>query len=474
MKKLFSLIFALAAICACADTNLVRISSIVPVNADGKGESTWLRPNDWAVSASVVTEPVTTPTVNMVTNDVTGTILSNMTVTTFWSLSADLSVEPLDETATEFTPGTVTYEPTNGGTITNGNRFVATEAGLYRIKATSSTLGVRYGDVPLTQRQGVISNESVYVADSADIGWRKSVNDSFLADLNSSVVSNTATANGTEFDIWWTIRCPCRPQEGHTVQGYRSRNALSPHLLLGARHYGYNGNTSWLTFYDPVGGTNVSANSGGLATGSSAYDFVNIPDGWGFSLCMWALTNGFTRAELAEMHIDDVAVYPIIGGTLPDSCCPYIMSVSAWVKHFGGSGTLGGWAFSQTYVGRRAPDGRLAGNYMTPCILNLGNMANDGYGACIWTCAGYGWPQNTVRIDILERKAEMESIGTAHKFPLIYGGDSSGGIYIKHEDRWIMASMYTSIGGGPSLSAALPVLKKLCEQYGDTLKTIED
>ena len=37
-----------------------------------------------------------------------------------------------------------------------------------------------------------------------------------------------------------------------------------------------------------------------------------------------------------------------------------------------------------------------------------------------------------------------------------------------------MASMYTSVGGGPSLSAALPVLKKLCEAYGDTLKTIEE
>ena len=458
-----------------AETNLVRISSIVPVNGEGQGSSSWLRPNDWAVSVSVVTEPVTTPAVNMSTNDSTGVIMSNMTVTTYWSLSADLSVEPLDETATEFTPGNVVYEPLNGGIITNGNRFIAPEAGLYRIKATSSALGIRYGDIPLTQRQGVVSNTSVYVADAADIGWRKAVNDDFLEDLNSSVLSNTATANGTDFDVWWTVRCPCRPQEGHTVQGYRSRNALSPHLLIGARHYGYNGNTSWLTFHDPVGGTNVSANTGGLATGSTAYDFVNLPQGWGFPLAMWALTNGFTRAELADMHIEDVAVYPILdGATLPDACCPYIMSIAAWKAHFGGSGTLGGWAFSQTYVGRRAPDGRLAGNYMTPCILYLGNMENDGYGACSWTCAAYGWPQNTVRIDILAQKAAMEAQGTAHAFPPIYGGDSSGGIYIKHDGRWIMASMYTSVGGGPSLSAALPVLKKLCEAYGDTLKTIEE
>ena len=475
MRTLLLLLVSLAAMAANAETNLVRISSIVPVNADGKGESAWLRPNDWAVAVSVVTEPVTTPVCTMSTNETTGAILSNLTATTYWSLSADLSVESIDETATEFMPGLVTFEPLNGGTITNGSRFVAEEAGLYRVKATSSTLGVRYGDIPLTQRQGVVSNESVYVADAADIGWRKAVNDQFLSDLAASVYAGTGNANGTDFDVWWTVRCPCRPQEGHTVQGYRSRNALSPHLLIGARHYGYNGNTSWLTFHDPEGGTNVSANTGGLATGSSAYDFVSIPQGWGFPLCMWALTNGFTRAELAEMHIEDVAVYPILdGATIPDACCPYIMSVAAWDRHFGGTGTLGGWAFSQTYVGRRAADGRLAGNYMTPCLLNLGNMGADGFGACVWTCAGYQWPKATVRLDIFERKAAMEAQGTAHKFPPIYGGDSSGGIYIRHEGRWIMASMYTSVGGGPSLSAALPVLKKLCEQYGDTLKTIED
>ena len=68
----------------------------------------------------------------------------------------------------------------------------------------------------------------------------------------------------------------------------------------------------------------------------------------------------------------------------------------------------------------------------------------------------------------------MEAQGTAHAFPPIYGGDSSGGIYIKHEGRWIMASFFTTIYSGPSISAALPVLKKLCEQYGDTLKTIEE
>lgn len=471
MLLIFSIVGALAL--NAADTNLVRVSSLAPVA--GEGQSTgWLRPNDWAVSVTVVTEPVSLSEVVLVTNAVTGTIISNMTGTTYWSLSADLGVESLDETATEFKPGVVTFEPLNGGVVTNGTRFIAPEPGLYRVQATSSTLGVRYGDIPLTQRQSVVSNEACYVADATDIGWRAAVNDAFLADLKASTLAGSAAANGEDYDLWWTLRCPARPISGHTVQGYRSRNALSPHLLLGARHYGYNGNASYLTFHDPVGGTNVAANSGGLATGSSAYDFVAIPNGWGFSLCMWALTNGWTRAELADMHIEDIAVYPIIGGTLPDACCPYIMSIQAWKNHFGGRGTLGGWAFSQTYVGRTAPDGMLAGNYMTPCILRLGDMAFDGYGACSWTCAAYAWPKDTVRLDIHAQRAAMEAQGAAHAFPPIYGGDSSGGIYIQHEGRWIMASFFTSIGGGPSISAALPVLKKLCEAYGDTLKTIEE
>ena len=473
MKKMIAFLIAglMVGDAYAAETNLVRISSLSPVTPEQQN-SNWLRPNDWAVSATVVSDPVSITAAEFVTNTVTGTITSNFTATVMWSLSADLAVESIDETASEFNPGTVVYEPTNGGTV-DGTRFTATEAGLYRVKATSSTLGIRYADIPLTQRQSVTSNGTYYVADAADIGWRAAVNDAFLSDLQASVCAGTGTVDGTSYDVWRTVVCPCRPISGFTTVGYRSRNALSPHLLIGARHYGYNGNESYLTFRDPVGNTNVAVNTGGLATGSTAYDFVTIPNGWGFPLCMWALTNGFTRAELADMHIDDVAVYPIIGGTIPDACCPYIMSIAAWKAHFGGTGTLGGWAYTQTNRGRTF-DGVAIENMMTPCILNLGSMETDGYGACAWTCAAYAWPKTTVRLDILTQREAMEAQGAAHAFPPIYGGDSSGGIYIKHDGRWVMASMYTTIGSGPSISAALPVLKKLCEMYGDTLKTIEE
>ena len=487
-------VFLAVAAMSCMAEKLYTVSTEEQVDNLRKDvvQSQWIRPNDWAVSATVVSEPQTVGSYRMFTNEFTGVIMSNSTVSVYWSLSADLFTETLDETATEFNPGTVTYEPTNGGTITNGNRFVAPDAGLYRVKATSSLLGVRYCDIPLTQRQSVVSNASVYVDDSPYF-WRKSVNDSFLIDLeNSSNSTSSAVINGTatnSYDVWWTVRCPCRPTEGHTVQGYRSRNALSPHLMLAARHYCggsyvvdgksymYNNNGSYLTFHDPIGNTNVSVASTttwpGMLTASSPYDPVPAAEGIGYPLAAWAVEHGWTRTEVATMHIEDVMVIPVTIGTIPDACCPYIMNLEAWARHFGGQGTLGAWAFSQTYVGRRAPDGMLAGNMMTPCMLNLGHV-EDGYGANTWTCAGYKWNETTTRADILARKLEMEAQGTAHAFPPIYGGDSSGGIYIKHEGRWIMVSFYTTIGSGPSLSAALPVLKKLCEAYGDTLKTIEE
>ena len=492
MNKIMLIAAILAALTAPCE--LVKISSFGP-GTDAKPEkSDWLRPNDWAAVPTVVSATQTVGNYSLATNKWTGAIMSNSTVSVYWSLSADLSVETLDETATEFNPGTVTYEPTNGGIITNGNRFIATEAGVYRIKATSSLLGIRYCDVPLTQRQSVVSNATVYVDDSAEHGWRKSVNDSFLIDLEaSSNATAGAVVEGTvtnSYDVWWTVRCPCRPTEGHTVQGLRSRNALSPHLMLAARHYCgdsymvggkyymYNNNGSYLTFRDPVGNTNVSVNSTtvwpGMLTADSPYDPVPAAAGIGYPLAAWAVEHGWTRQEVAAMHIEDVMVIPVTGGTIPDECCPYIMNIEAWTRHFGGEGTLGAWAFSQTYVGRTAPDGIKAGNMMTPCILNLGDMVGSGYGANSWTCAGYKWNDKTTRADILARKLEMEAQGTAHAFPPIYGGDSSGGIYIKHEGRWIMASFFTTINSGPSLSAALPVLKKLCESYGDTLKTIEE
>ena len=491
--KRFIAIAALAAITTQAE--LVRVSSFGPGTDAKPVESDWLRPNDWAAVSTVVSEPQSIGGYQLVTNEWTGAILSNSTISAYWSLSADLSVETLDETASSFNPGNVIYETTNGGTITNGNRFIATEPGVYRVKATSSLLGIRYCDVPLTQRKSVESNATVYVDDSSLIGWRKTVNDAFLTDLqNSTIASSGNVVNGTvtnSYDVWWTVRCPCRPTEGHTVQGLRSRNALSPHLMLSARHYcsgaytvdgksyRYNYNGSYLTFRDPIGETNVSVVSTtiwpGMLTADSPYDPVPAPVGVGFPLASWAVENGWTRSEVTAMHIDDVMVVPVVSSTIPEACCPYIMSIPAWINHFGGEGTIGAWAFSQTYVGRRAPDSILAGNMMTPCLLNLGDMEKNGYGACTWNCAGYVWPTKDVRADILAQRQSMEAQGIAHAFPPIYGGDSSGGIYIKDDQgRWIMVSFFTTIYSGPSISAALPVLKKLCEQYGDTLKTIEE
>ena len=490
-KKLSMATFAaLCLLCHGAKLYTVSTEEQIDVLRGELTQTAWIRPNDWAVAVKIVNEPATVDRYVLSTNDITGAIFSNSTFSVYWSLSADLSAESLDETASSFNPGALLFETLDGGTITNGNRFVATEAGTYRVKATSSTLGVRYGDIPLTQRQSITSNATVYVADSASIGERKGVNDTFLADLAASTLGGSGTADEKDYDIWWTVRCPCRPTEGHTVQGLRSRNALSPHLMVACRHYcsgsyivdgksyRYNYNGSYLTFRDPAGNTNVSVVSStiypGMLTADTAYDPVPAAPGVGFPLAAWAVENGWTRSEVMEMHIEDVMVIPVVSGSIPDSCCPYIMSLDMWREKFGGKGNLGAWAFSQTYVGRNGPDGYKAGNYMTPCILNLGDMDRYNYGANTWTCAGYAWDEKSVRSDIFAQRKTMEAAGTAHAFPPIYGGDSSGGIYIRYDGKWVLASMFTTIGSGASFSAALPVLKKLCQSYGDTLKTIEE
>lgn len=462
MERLSMLAICLFAL-ATARAEITIKQDVVAEQDAAKAE--WLRPGDWTVDAAVVAEPVAVADVEISTNTATAQVFSNLTETLMFSLSADLSVSPLDEMTMPESLGTVTYSCDAEGTAITNNRFSATSPGVYRVAAASPSNGVRYVDVALVNRQSTSSNATVYVADADIEGkWRKGVNDAFLSTLEATTYGGNIVANGATNGLWWTVRCPCRPISGHTVQGYRSRNALSPHLLIGARHYGYNYNTSWLTFYDPVGQTNVAANSSGLATGATAYDFVDIPEGFGFPLCMWALSNGFTRAELAAMKIEDVAIYPITsGGPLPDACCPYFASAATLTERFGGGGApVGGWAFSQTYVGRTGPDGIAAGNYMTPCVISLAETT--------WQCACYTW-RETVRADILARWREMKD---AAGFPPIYGGDSSGGIYIMDgQGRWIMVSMYTTVGSGPNLSAALPVLRKLCQQYGDVLKEIE-
>lgn len=455
----------MVALCAACTAQAALITIRPDIEQEQRAATAeWLRPGDWAVNAAVVAAPVAVSDVEFKTNTATAQIFSNLTETVMYSLSADLSVVSLDELELTAAPGEVVYSCEDPTTAFSGARFTATTPGTYRVAASSSSNGVRYVDVPLVNRQGTTSNETVYVADADIAGkWRKGVNDTFLATLTAATKGGTVVVDGSTNGLWWTVRCPCRPISGFTVQGYRSRNALSPHLLIGARHYGYNGNWSYLDFRNPTSGTTVSVSSGGLATGATAYDTsVPIPQGWGFPLCAWALTNGWTRAELAAMNIEDVAIYPIAsGGPLPDSCCPYLIGEGGLQAHFGDGSPIGGWAFSQTYVGRMGPDGIAAGNYMTPCVISLAQPS--------WVCACYDWP-SAVRADILACWREKKAVAT---FPPIYGGDSSGGIYFVHDGKWVMVSMYTTVRSGPNLSAAVPVLRKLCAQYGDTLKEVE-
>ena len=483
MRANHLLLASLLAFAASADT---LVTSLVTAKQLAKSTEqlsvdTWIRPGDWLPYSAVVSEPVSVTDISFSTNRFTGCVYSNSVSTQSYSLSADLASESLDELATDFDPGEIVYTPMNGGTV-NGTRFTATTAGVYRIQATSSKLGIRYCDVPLMTRQGTTSNATVYVADAALDGlWRKSVNDTALQILNAATpASASAVANGEEYTVWWTIRNPCRPISGHTVQGFRSRNALSPHLVLSARHYCAGAatvdrggipvhkdwNESWLTFRDGSG-NEVSVHTKGGMTGYTAYDVVPIDDGCGFPLAMWAMTNGFTRAEIAEMNIDDVEVHPVLdGATIPAGCCPYFATAELLGERFGYEGRVMGWANSQTYAGRTGPDGIMGGNYMTPCSVAVAG------GLSSWSCAAYlggsAAIRREIRADILARLDAMQS------FPSIFGGDSSGGIYLYHDAKWIMISQYKTISSGPALSKALPVLRKLCAAYGDTLKEIAE
>ena len=442
--------------------------------------SDWVRKGDWAATYEPVVDPVIVTSVNFETNATTAQVFSNATVTTMASLSADLAVELLDTETPDVSPPAVSWSCAASGTSISGRRFTAPAAGLYRVTATSESNGVRYVDVPLTQYQSTEEGTSTYTAD-ADIDgkWRKGVDDAALAVLQSATKGDTIVANSQTCAVWWTVRCPARPVSGFTVQGLRTRIAFTPHLFFSARHYvgsevkeidgipvHRQDNVSYPTFRDPVGGTNVSLRSTGFYSGDTAYDPVPYRDGWGFPLCRWAIDHGFTREEVAQMGVEDVVVCPVVGGTIPEQCCPYFISSEALATRFGEEGAVVGWATSQTYVGRTGPDGIAAGNYMTPCAIS---MASGGRS---WRCAAYGW-DGTVRLDLRDQISAMAST-PENSFPPIYGGDSGGGIYIlDNAGRWIQLSHFTTIASGPTLCRAIRVLRAVAAAYGDTLKEVE-
>lgn len=443
------------------------------VNTVGRlTDTAWVRPDDWRVIADVVSSPTELIDVNVTTNY--AMVHSNQLATYSYSLSANLRVELLDEFAMNDALPRPAWAVPDGCTM-DGSLFTAPAPGTWRVTASHGS-DVKYCDVPLTFRTGSQVSRVTYVEDIADSNnWRKAVNDEVLSVLRNAtwngvtnVIKRGSDGWGNNDDYpykrWETIRCPCRPVSGSALVGYRNRSALTPHVLIAAAHYGYNGCAGSGTWVTPDGTVTSVVSYVGLNPND-----LNGPANWGVRLSKWAVANGWTEEEVSKLNINDIAVFPVTSGEIPEECCPYVMSVEAWRKHFGGGRAMG-WTSSRA----------MPSNWMVPCLFNLRNLEDEStvYCASGWSTASMieTWTSTAVnwRDTMIPSAAETYLKSVDWMFPPIYMGDSGGGIYLKHEDKWIMCSEFHFVGGGGSVSAALPILRAYCAQFGDVLKEINE
>jgi len=414
------------------------------IAADGE----WNRPGEWTLGFSAIP---TTPTIlayTIETNQATGVIVSNATVTEAQSLAAHVFSFSLDEFAHTPAPAVSLTCDAPGATI-EGDVLTATANGVYTVLGTSTNGDTRAVDVPIYQAGVKERRKTTYIADDAGTG-RKSVNDNMSMDLTMMSGGELLPyfAKGTEqtgfFRAWRTVT----PWWAWPGRGCYSPWAVAPKVMVSAAHYGAGWREGDWTIFDNACQTNFTVRIGSWVT-----------------LVSWARAHGFTPAETSVADMGDIKVAPIVQGQIPDACLPCLMDADELAEMFGGDmdGVMA-WHYPQ---GDAETD---EGNHYFWCIpvmlRHIGVVTADTpklpYSTIYWSAASFFGDASaaSVREDILsgiglydERQWFRIRSGDSGRpcfIRLDYAGDAPVDVPIA-QAHWI--------GGGSSIPAAAKVIR---------------
>lgn len=386
------------------------------------GEYSWVRPGDWYVKAVTDVEVMDVAEVQGETVDDIGRVYSNTVYTTVYSMSAQCTADPLDESSMAV-PVVAHWDAlTAGADIDQTGRVVVSNSGIYRVSATATNGAVRYAEIAISdERSEVHSNVMAYVADTAPA--RAAVQSGALAQLMGARNAVTNEYGARQYVVWDTFTPRIVPTG--TGMGQFKHFAVSPHVTASATHYPTH----------PYGSLTFDDGNGNVATVRET-QYVNLRS--------WATSHGWTDAE--AVHVQDIALYVCNGSAaIPDGCIPWFMSEAALNEQFRGSlAGLAGWAAVQSHV-QPVP---------LVVISAYGKAWQIDYAAGAWQ-------------RICDAIAAM-----GPRYP-VHVGDSGRPIFIVYGDRPVVVAHFTSAGGcAANYIKGLPILKAFVESVGDTLKTL--
>ncbi len=315
---------------------------------------------------------------------------------------------------------------TAGGSVTAGGHLTATASGVYRVCATNQFGSERVVEVPISDGAQDTEEEAVYVFDVAGFA-RKTVNDEALGWMNAAVNDGPGVV-GTE-TTWYNWRYFAQPAWAATSAGNVGNLrpfALGTKFLVGATHY-----PDWCKW------------SGFQTVGSTT-----VKKGEWFRLDDWALSNGWSKTQVAAMNVDDVSIVPLDEGTIPLADLPWLVSEARLDADFGGNlKGVQGWAATQAHA--------------DPIQVVYCGGRIDGSS---WSTV-MGSTEN--RSDV---KSKLLTMGVAYP---VHSGDSGHPVYFRHDGKWILTSHFTYVGSGPSYVKALPVIRAYAASVGASLNVLE-
>lgn len=401
-------------------TIYIKGQSVTPSGA--KAEYSWSSPDCWEV---MVNSQVTVDE-HVITNvdvDAWYRIQKKVTQSTSYSPYAQAHAHLLDISSIN-TPVIERWDiEGDGATIDQTGYITTSKDGMFKVKAWDTNGVYRATDFAMNTyySDAKIITNITYEAD-ADGYVRKAVNDQALLTLQNATSLGEKTRGGYTYTLLNTFQ----PRFTQKRAGNVSCFAVSQHILASAKHYG--SGIRWLgnqTFDDGAGHT------------------ATVKKLKWVDLYSWALTNGWTEAELSDMNIGDIALIQCDKATaVPDGCIPYFMTEEKRQAWFGAS-MLGvaGWYYPQEW----------------DVAVQLTFNSDTG-----WT-EGYGLDRNA-RKDLATFHKEFGNSDVA------YSGDSGKPVFVMKGNMPIIVSAHFSIGGGPNYIKGFPVIKAFVEAYGDTIK----
>lgn len=395
----------------------------------------WNRPNEWTIDYAPDMSEISSVVIDLITDSV-GIVYSNVLSTTSRGLTARIYSEVLDPYA-EITPPSLASIIVSGGGSAVDDVVTVPTSGLYKVRGIANSGEAREISVAFAADAHKVTRESYYLSDT-NLN-RKAVNNYAATTLSNMEEVRTGTDPGGNA---YTIYSTCLPGFGaKNGSGQFSPYAIAPKFAATAHHY------PWVDCQNQT--YTVNGQTFTITRGAPT-----------FCLATWALTNGFTQAEVTACGATDIEIIPLAEGKqFPAEACPYIATTEWIERNYQSLKQLVVWTVSQT------------SEYGIPTVIT-----GDGSSGTLmrWLSAGALMPSSVrPRIDLVPLIGEYNERGW-WRIQMLDSGkpvwmvDQSSGT-----PRPILISHFEYTTGGPNYTAAARIIAALCAAYNTPLKLLQ-